>query len=735
MSHNIVGEVWLRGLGWVPVPLRTESGGGGVAISRRRKSGGALPDPATCSVTIDNASNDWSPRNARGLYFGLLTQNTPFRLTVDGQPRYYGEVPAWSPRWSLSERNRWVPVEVAGILRRLLASRRPTRSPMRRSYLASNPVAYWALEDGAESTVLASALPGHPPMTVDGPFTIPDLAGWEENSGQTYAYGTDRLVDVAGGAVLSAAVPPAATAATAAGFTAVVTSEAYTVFGTAVDQVLLELETPGGTFVRWQLFSPTVARTQVRAFTAAGAMTLVIDQSGVSSSLADRWLAIWQDGAVIRAGYGTLNASGNYDITGSVAGTLTGPVRLSVNTGRAVPAEPWPVGHIALWPGHNLAIQNPYVGDLTWALTAYAFSLQGSTSVRGERAVDRLARLCAEEGIPLTVIGDPGAPDPESMMGPQTSATFGALVEECVAVDGGLLSEARDALGLVYRPRASLYNQVPAVTLSYRAGHVAAPFDVADDDDQVANDVTVARVNGSSYRLVDDTSRMSVNEPDETPPGIGRYEDASARLNLSGDDQLPAHTGWRLRLGTADEPRYESITANLAGSAYQADPVLTAAVLDVDHGDLVAITDLPDWLPPGPVLALVHADDERVDTATRTVTWSAGPGSVWTVAVADGDPRVPADGTVLAAGITAGAGSWSFTSTATNGAWSALPADYPLDVRIGGVDGELVRFPTPPTGAGLTQTATGVVRSLNGVVRAWPAGTTLDVAVPAVLGL
>ena len=46
------------------------------------------PDPATCSLTLDNRTGRFSPRNPSGAYYGTLTRNTPLRVsTLRGNTR------------------------------------------------------------------------------------------------------------------------------------------------------------------------------------------------------------------------------------------------------------------------------------------------------------------------------------------------------------------------------------------------------------------------------------------------------------------------------------------------------------------------------------------------------------------------------------------------------------------------------------------------------------------------
>jgi hypothetical protein len=66
------------------------------------------------------------------------------------------------------------------------------------------------------------------------------------------------------------------------------------------------------------------------------------------------------------------------------------------------------------------------------------------------------------------------------------------------------------------------------------------------------------------------------------------------------------------------------------------------------------------------------------------VQLTGSPAGPWDVATVDGDQRVAAEGSTLAATLAAGGTTISLASTATNGIWTTNAADYPLPVRVGG---------------------------------------------------
>src|SRR5690606_29030979 len=171
------------------------------------------------------------------------------------------------------------------------------------------------------------------------------------------------------------------------------------------------------------------------------------------------------------------------------------------------------------------------------------------------------------------------------------AATMLEQLEQCAAADGGILVETPERPGLRYRPRVSLYNQEPALVLSFRQRGLVV-VDPVEDDSALRNDVQVIRSGGSSGRAELTSGPLSVLDP---PDGAGRYDD-SVTLNLYEDEQAEPMAHWLLHLGTVDEARYPLITLKLHRA-----PELIETVLDLSEGDLIRLTDLPAWLPPGPV--------------------------------------------------------------------------------------------------------------------------------------
>jgi hypothetical protein len=319
-------------------------------------------------------------------------------------------------------------------------------------------------------------------------------------------------------------------------------------------------------------------------------------------------------------------------------------------------------------------------------------------------------------------------------LGPQQRDTFLTLLGQVAKADLGVLAETRDRCGLTFRVRHSLYNQPPALTLDYTARQVSPPFHPTEDDRLLTNDVTVSRIDGSSSRTVLESGMLSVQDP---PDGVGPLDTAVA-VNVASDEQLSGQAGWRLHLGTWDEARWPQITVDLAARAFRDSQALTDAAAAVLEGDVVAVTGLPDWLPPETVRALVLGYRELFDDTLRRIVWAASPAGPFTVLewAAQGstpDPDAPSrwdsDGSTVASDFDAGTDtSLSVAVAGGSPLWTTDSGDLPLDIMAAGVRLRV----TAISGSSSPQTFTATATPVNGVEKTIPAGSAvrLFAAVP-----
>ena len=623
--------------------------------------------------------------------------------TVDGASvtdrayRFVGEVASWPQRWDVSGADVYVPIEAAGILRRLSQGAKPLQPAATRALGAVDLVAWWPMDDEPGAEWAASAVPGQQPMQPNGEV---------EFTGSAIA-GLAGSVRVGEGGVLSASILGGPDV-WAVGWWLVPPDSLPDDFG---GSPLVEWYTPAGAIHTWTVhveyapdFPPPIL-----------VVTIVRQDDSVSSTSVP--LPELEQGQPIHI----LISMARFPemLVGiRVNGENRGSWQVSTGSD--------PSGPMTAIRAEVRAEDVEIIGTLAQLHVAHydrrddiiAIARSGA-GWSGETAVERIRRIATEEAIGMAIIGE--SADSEQV-GPQEIDTALSLMREAAEVDGGTLYELRDASVLAYRTRASDYNQTPSLTLDYSAGEIAPQLEPVDDDQRTRNDVIVTRRHGSSARAVQESGPLSVQPP---PHGVGRY-DEQVELNAYRDVQLDALAGWRLHLGTIDEARYPTVRVNLAAT-----PHLIPAVLATDVRSLIRLTNLPAWMPPGDVDLIVEGYREQIGPYEWVVEYACAPGSAWNLAHVEDAVygRVDTDGSELAAPITEA--DTSISVAVTDGpAWVTDPAELPFDIEVGGE----VMTVTAISGSSSPQTFT-VIRSANGIAKAHAAGTPVRLANPAIVAL
>ncbi|WP_433651025.1 hypothetical protein ACQP2C_32450 [Micromonospora zamorensis] len=590
----------------------------------------------------------------------VAAQHKNYTVHVD---RFSGHADQWEPTYIptgvVGEMASVVHITASGILRRLQQGSPPPLSPMRRTIAASSPVAYWPGEDGDLASQAGSVFPGRLPLAVAGTVTFAGVEDYSNRLGTTFRYGTSALADLSAGGTISALVPGDVTAATATRWT-VHLAAAPDVTAASADVVLAEITTTGGTFARWQLVQrKATLRTQLVAYTSGGSATVVVDEPSVSSAFGSFDFSVWQSGGTIMAG--TTWTGSSHLFTGSTAGTLGGMSRIAVNPTQTTQSIAMPVGHLAVWATASLP-----AAALTGFSDAYGTVVRGPLlSFQREAATSRLARLAAEEGVPLDMPDVPA--EMVVRMGWQPVGTGVDLYRECEQVDVGILYERQFGLG--YLPRAYRYNRPVGLTIdlaTYAITGRADPLTPVYDDQALRNRWTVERTDGSFAVAADTASQRRGVYPDQV------------ELNLLADSQLPGQASWRVHLTSEPDLREATFPIDLA-----ANPGLLDGWLSCQVGSRIVRTNPPAQHRPGTLDRVVAGWTETISPRSWTVLVNPAPAPPWDVATVDGEQRIAAD-LAFSAGLGASDMSMLLTSSADGGAWTEEPADFPMDVRVGG---------------------------------------------------
>lgn len=603
----------------------------------------------------------------------------PAEIT-DSEGLFYGEVAEWPPRWSPGEHDAWVPVSAAGILRRLGQGRRPLQSTLRRR-IPSEPtlIAYWPMEDGEGATQLYSPLDGVRPLKVTGM----DLAA------DSSLPGSAPLPTLGDTATLSAAVPKSAVS----GWQVEAAYHLPTL--PSVQTELLRVTVTGSAMRSAHVFVGA-AGVRVEARNADGdtlASYTVTDGTALAD-LVGQWNRVQIYTTTPATGQARITAAWRSVSTGTwwrattlITGAMGSATGIVGQWGSAT--QGMVLGHLAVFaaPGTDAATPLPAINIFDGADRAFT----------GETAVTRLIRLGREEPTLRLTTVDGDVTAESERMGPQGQTELMTLVGEVVETDGGVLYERMDRLGLVYRDRATLYNQAPTLVLDYAVGQVAPPLEPTDDDSDIRNDVTVSRAGGSSGRAVVEEGPLSVLDPEHG--GVGVYEEA-VTLSLGSDSQPQQIAAWRAHLGTWDEARYPSVRVLLHRR-----PELIPAVLALRPGDLIRITNPPLYTGPGPLDLIVRQIQHQPRPRAWEVTFVCTPAGPYRVGVVGDDALGRADtaGSVLAASVSATATVLSVTTTGPRWVTAApnLLPDAAFESGVGGwacTRGATIGTVTPETG-------------------------------------
>lgn len=670
-----------------------ESDGGALRLKAWEPANPSAPDddePDAWSLTANDSSVTGS---GFGLYGWRLSGNTnagtvtfPFDDLEVEAVEFTGSVISWPVRWDKTGNNCWAPISASGIMRRLSRPSEPLRSPIYRQLINEDLTAYWPLEEESGATSYAD-------VVVGGSAGRPINFSPAQDSTLPGA-ATSPVANAATASIkFSTSIRQTGTGAEALFFTKFpAATPPATVFAT-INAV--------GLVVQWELSAVDINNYRIRGLRSDGTAEVNILSDWSAGPLDwNAWLA-WDLTTTLSAGTVSwdlsvhqVGAGALFDFTSSTyASTITPRMYGATLGGPSVDG----VAYAHLW-----------LGEATLPFIAAGF-YQVADGYQGETAAARVARLCDEEGIPAFVqTGD------SELMGRQRVSTLLDLLKECADTDLGVLYESGNGIG--YVPRGAIYSRAVDLALTVASRDIVDPLAPEDDDQRVANDVTVSRVDGSSVRQTDQAHITAE----------GRYS-ASVSINPETDDVLASHAGWRLYLGTRTEFRWPGLSINLADRtslipSWRGRSALTR--ITVDTGLSQVETADPD----------VFMDSYSVELwpSGWIIHMDCSPAAPWDVNTLDSGVRLDTEASELASSVTTSATSWS-VSTTSGPIWvtTALhSAEFPFDILC---DGELVTV-TSITGTSSPQTFT-VTRSVNGIVKAHDAGASVALAVPTYLAL
>jgi hypothetical protein len=650
------------------------------------------------------APNDWVFGSAR----------SP-RLASD-RIRFCGELAALPHKWDVTGRDVFVPVQAFGILRRLSTNSSPAGSAIYRNYRNyPNIIGYWPMEDSAGSTQAANMVTGPAGMIQSCDFA-----------------GAANGLDGSAGALTLVGSP-------------------------GISRVKLQTRPISGTVTVANL----IWYFRLSSLPAANATFLTVQGTGIVRKwevkigpTSFEFIGYGVDGSTLVSRSTTFGSGANPTtawIGMQLKMTQTGSNLLFENSWHAVGSETFYTtdvgGYLLLTPTGTIGRfgtavfsaadsgfhggQIAHVINATEDLDLVTLRFRdASRAYAGETAAERMRRFCEEEGIDFEIWGDPDETEP---VGPQPIGLPADILAGAAAVDGGILGEIRDKLGLRYTTRRQLGKARP-LEIAYTDSILSTPPEAVEDDRYTQNDVSVSRPSGSSARHVVETGPMSVLPP---PAGVGRYE-RSVSLAAATDTQLSGLAQWQTHIGSWDEYRVPTLAFNMARPEVADDELLTYDLMALDWGDGITVTDMPSFLPPDDLSLLVLGYTEEIGRFIWTIihnTAPFGPYRNWYLSNANtGEPRLDATASYVNAAITTTATSLVIRTNAELCRWvnsTDHPAEFPFDIKVAGERMTVTAITVgAASGSDWHQTAT-VTRSVNGVVKEHTAGTQMGLWEPA----
>lgn len=655
-------------------------------ITRGRSDWSSQAQPSEASMSLKNPTGKYAPRHPGSPYFGKLGRNTPLKVFMGGVCKFHGEVSEWPQR---SEPDQYVPITASGVLRRLSSpDPDPLRSVLYRTMLEEGniqrPVAYWPAEEESDATRLYSAVGRNSAIRINSVMRLASFSGIDSSA----------PIPVIGNSQFFADIAPYASSATVTAMAVVHLPDD----SVAADNTSLMVVNTTGSARYWRI-RVNIDRTlnlQVADSTGANISTTINTSFSIVPEGAILLLELTTNGSAVDWNIRVLNVGRTAAsiVSNTVSGRSYNRVP-RITFGAGTNLGDTAIGHVALFRG---TVDDTILLD---ALNAHA----------GETAGRRLERLCAEEDVPFTSVGDL---DDTMRMGSQRQKTLIDLLTECAEADGGFLYEpmempSGDLPGLGYRPRTDLYNETASLTLNFNTNQVALPFEPTEDDQLLMNDVSVTREGGGTFRTQITSGPLGSDTV--------RRKKGGGTVNVETDGDAEQISSWKAGLGTWDEPRVPQLTVSLTRN-----PTLASAVNGTDMGDRITLTNPPAWMPPGSMDLMVQGYTETLDSREWRVVYNTTPYGPFGVVRLDAGPvkKVMAFDSKVNTAINSSSTSLSVKSVSGRYLWTTDSAAFPIPITVDGEDMTVTNI----TGTSSPQTFT-VTRGVNG----YPASHAVDAVV------
>lgn len=653
--------------------------------------------------------------NLTGSNVGLLFQRasantnagTTITLNVDDyileDVEWAGGITEFPVRWDITARESTVQLKAAGAFRRLSQGTTPVKSPLLRTLSVSTTVSpvlqLWALEDDAGSVAGMASTAGQPSMSA---------------TGVTFGASTDLLgsaqqarLDAAGSrlsVVVKSRLP-----ATSFGFQYFGTVRFPSSPASTVDLVSMGCTGP---VVRWQVsFSSTVIT--LTGFDVNNTITIGPTSTTFGGTTdITRWFA-WSMQSATTGGTTTYTLQWRQATVGSTTFLINGTYASTVVS------NPTGITYTAQAASAGVFVGPVRVGDVS--LGANFNSAATGSSLAGwlgEAAGDRIARLCAESGVPGYTEGGTGEP-----MGVQRVDSLFSLLRECERTDYGVLFES--GFGVAYRPRSARYARTPVLVLDRNSGHLSVPPQPTIDDQQLNNSWSISRDGGA----------QNVNALDQASINAEGVYDNSATINTVNDDPLASHAAWRVYLGIQPDLRWSQISINFARAGNTA---LLSQWRARTYGDRMTVANMPSQIAGNDPDVIIEGVSQHLSAYEWSVSTNTSPARPWDIATLD-DTNLRIDAATSTLDIAVATTTFGSLQVTNNGdpysTWAptaTFPTVVPFNITV---MGEIMTVTNVGNIFATTKQTLTVTRSVNGVAKTHAAGEVVQLTRPAIVAL
>lgn len=648
------------------------------------------------SFRIIDDNDTYRPTNPESPLYGIIGPYLPMLYKVDGVNRFAGEIDALDPGQTddhqtiakvTSKGVRWVDFKATGPLGTIGRWRDVIASPLFTQITKGLTTvrAYWPGEDGTDATLVSSATAGVAPGTISGTISFAAAPG---------PAGSNPLLTIGSGGLINFRFPPG--------------------ISTTGWQIQFATNCNGADATERQIFAWTTSNGYTWSWRASTTNfhLEVLDVDGVS-----QFSSSWGHGGIIGKNI-------VFRLKNSRSGTTwtTEPAWYTEDS-------PFLVGATATFTGSagapttgvtgaNTVMVGAYFGHLlvtsgvSESLQTYAM-LNAINAYPGETTADRIVRIMAGRAIPIEILGDTTR---AIQMGQQRPGTVQDQLKEIRQTEFGLIFESPDGRGLRLALRNYLQDQAnsPALSLTYPAD-IGPGMAELSTTLELYNTIIATDRSGISATATEPNGRYGTADP---PAGSG-VVDKEIKVNLNNPADVAQIANLALRYHQ-QVTRFDTITIDL-----DANPGLRTAVEAADVGKFIRLSGRT----PDPLLLMIVRVGGRTMLTRHLVTFDVVPGDVFATGQYTATERYDSDSVTLASGITTTGTTLTFT-LAKDESFATSATTLPYDIMI---EGERITIPVggmaARTGTGpWSQVATGVTRSVNGVVKAQSAGAQVRIA-------